>query len=133
MKKTVTLFCIVILSVLSTTAFSQRLVGNWNIVAFQTIKVGEPGFTLSDIGVISFFKDGSGESNVDYSMMGVQKNEQIAFVWNIAQGLISIQGQESDFTRTWIMIEDKRNSQKWQSTDGRFTVYTLELKKQKKK
>ncbi|MDR1584591.1 MAG: hypothetical protein LBS07_00245 [Prevotellaceae bacterium] len=132
MKKFFILFCLIAPGVIPGSLFSQRLTGSWDIVAFQTLRVGEPGYTLSDIGNITFYKDNSGESNINYSLMGVEKNEQTPFKWTVSQKFIAIEGQESDFTRTWIIMENKSSRQKWQATDGKHTIYTLELKKQKK-
>ena len=130
MKKTFALIVFVLL--FSVTVSSQKLTGTWNITAYKTLKVNEPGYTLSDIGSFTFHKDTSGELVVNYSILGIDVNENSAYRWAISQNMVALQGDVSDFIKTWIIVENKAKTQIWQSTDGKHTVYILELTKQAK-
>ena len=130
MKKIFALIIFVLL--FSAGIFSQNLVGTWNIVAYKTLKVNEPGYTLSDIGSITFYKDASGELNVNYSILGVEASDNSVFRWAISQNMTSLQGDLSEFIKTWIVIKSKAKMQIWQATNGKDTVFVLELKKQSK-
>lgn len=131
MKKIIALTTLLLLT--STyIAFSQKLVGTWNIKSYKTVKVNESGYTLSDIGAITFYKDNTGANAINYSVLGMETTDHAAFKWTLNQDLIALQGERSAFVRTWIITESKSKYQKWQSTDGKETVYVLELEKQGK-
>ena len=84
----------------------------------------------SNIGTITFNKNGTGTKNLDYSLLGVSKKDATPFTWSTTEDFITIEGDESEFSKTWIFIENKNDYQKWQSTDGANTVQTLELVKE---
>lgn len=114
----------------SLTSCSHRLVGTWTVQKYQTVTPGDQGTTLSNIGTMTFDKDRTGKKQLDYKVLGISRNDTAPFEWSATEKFVTIKGENSDLTKTWIYIEDKSKFQKWQSTDGSNNVQTLELIKQ---
>ncbi|MGB5274723.1 MAG: lipocalin family protein [Flavobacteriaceae bacterium] len=112
------------------TSCSHRLVGTWTVQNYQTETPGNEGTSLSNIGTITFNKDRSGSKKLDFKILGIQKNDTVPFEWTATENFVTIKGENSALVKTWIYIENKSKSQKWQATDGANTVQTLEMVKQ---
>lgn len=124
---------LIVLSVATLFIFSScahRLVGTWQVQKYERKTPGEQGMSVSNIGTITFDNNGTGEKNLDYSLLGVSSKDITPFEWSATEQFVTIEGDDSDLTKTWIYIENDRKFQKWQSTDGANNVQTLELKKQ---
>ena len=128
--RTKTKLSVLIFSLFFLASCSPRLVGTWNVEKYQRSNPGEQGMSVSNIGTITFNKNGTGTKNLDYSLLGVSKKDATPFTWSTTEDFITIEGDESEFSKTWIFIENKNDYQKWQSTDGANTVQTLELVKE---
>lgn len=127
MKSKFTLFLILLVSI-SLSSCGPRISGTWNIQNYQSNAQGGDGVSLSNIGTLSFNKNGSGEKKINYNFLGSTTEEETSFKWKSEDNLITIDdGQESQFNKTWIILEDKKNYQRWRSTDGRNQVQTLVL------
>ncbi len=112
------------------TSCSHRMVGTWNVSRFETSKLGDQSISLNNVGTMEFKGNGEGEKKLNYSVLGIQRNDELPFKWKWNDDkYISIESQGSEFSKTWIIIENKRKFQKWKSTDGTNTVQVLELKK----
>lgn len=109
---------------------SHRLVGTWTVQKYQTVTPGDQSTTLSNIGTMTFDKDNSGRKQLDYKVLGLQRNDTAPFEWEATEKFVTIKGESSELTKTWIYIENKSKFQKWQSTDGSNKVQTLELVKE---
>lgn len=76
------------------------------------------------------YGNGSGEKNLNYSVLGIQRDDKLPFKWTWNDGkYISIESNGSDFSKTWIIMTNKKKYQKWKSTDGTNNVQIIELKK----
>ena len=76
------------------------------------------------------YGNGSGEKNLNYSVLGIQRDDKLPFKWTWNDGkYISIESNGSDFSKTWIIMTNKKKFQKWKSTDGTNNVQIIELKK----
>ena len=122
------LLCFLILFVLS--SCSHRLVGTWNVEKYEKMTPGEEGMAVSNIGTITFDKNGTGEKNLDYSLLGISAKDVTPFKWSSTENFVTIEGENSEIAKSWIYMENKKSFQKWQSTDGSNNVQTLELAKQ---
>lgn len=112
------------------TACSSRIVGTWTVQRYETTTPGQQGVALSNIGTMQFKNNGSGEKNLNYSVLGITRNDQIPFNWTWNDGkYISIESSGSEFSKTWIIMENKKKFQKWKSTDGSNNIQILELRK----
>lgn len=111
------------------TSCAPRIVGTWNIDKYETKTPGQQGVALKNIGTITFKKRGGGEKNIQYKIFGTSKKDNIPFGWSKASNFLTIESRGSDFSKTWIITEDKRKMQKLQSTDGSNRVQTIELSK----
>lgn len=112
------------------TACSSRMVGTWTVQRYETTTPGQQGVALSNIGTMQFKNNGSGEKNLNYSVLGITRNDQIPFNWTWNDGkYISIESSGSEFSKTWIIMENKKKFQKWKSTDGSNNIQILELRK----
>ncbi len=111
------------------TSCSSRLIGTWTIQKYETTKPEQQAITLINIGTITFNKDGSGEKNVSYIVFGENYFDDLEFNWTTENQYVTIEGQGSKFSKTWIMVESTRRTQKWHSTNGGALVEVLELTK----
>jgi len=127
--KTKTFFALCISTLFLFTSCSHRLVGTWNVQKYERKTPGEEGMSVSNIGSITFEKNGSGQKNLDYSLLGISSKDVTPFQWSATEQFVTIEGDDSEIAKTWIYIENKSKFQKWQSTDGSNNVQTLELKK----
>jgi len=125
-----TKFTILTLATLFFTSCAHRLVGTWDVKKYERKTPGEQGMSVSNIGTITFENNGTGEKDLNYSLLGVSSKDVTPFEWSATEQFVTIEGDDSDLTKTWIYIENDKKYQKWQSTDGANNVQTLELKKQ---
>ncbi len=108
---------------------SHRLSGKWN-VNYETTSPGAQTVSLTNIGTMNFNSNGTGEKQLNYSVMGIQKQDNSPFTWKWEDGkYVEIKSDNSEFAKTWIVIENKRNLQRWKSTDGGSNVQIIELRK----
>ena len=106
------------------------MVGTWTVQRYVTTTPGQQGVALSNIGTMQFQGNGSGEKNLNYSVLGIQRDDKLPFKWTWNDGkYISIESNGSDFSKTWIIMTNKKKYQKWKSTDGTNNVQIIELKK----
>lgn len=108
-------------------ACSDRLVGTWKVQKYETVIPGEQTVSLANIGTMTFNKDFSGVKNVHYNVFGQQRDDSGAFVWSHTESYVTIKANDSNFSKTWLVKEDGKKKQRWQSTDGRGQIQTLEL------
>jgi hypothetical protein len=108
---------------------SPRIVGVWNVENFETVSQGNESMSAKNIGTITFHKDGTGIKNLSLTILGINKVDNTPFNWTLNDNLLTINGQESDFVKTWIIIENQRKYQKIKSTDGADQVQIVELRK----
>lgn len=130
MKITTTTILTSVLGLLLFTSCSHRLVGTWDIQRYENTVSGAEATTLNNIGTMQFKKNGTGEKKVNYTLLGASKNDDSPFKWNWNNDeYVTIEGADSEFSKTWIIITNKRKHQLWRSTDGTQGVQTLELKR----
>lgn len=129
MKNRTILSTFIILTTILFNSCAPKIVGTWNVEEYKRSIPGEPGTSASSIGTISFKRNGKGSKDLDYSLLGVTRKDVTPFKWNATEAYITIEGDKSQLSKTWIVIENKNNYQKWQSTDGANTIQTLELSK----
>lgn len=66
-------------------------------------------------------------ANTEYS---AEKGGQgFDFEWTNTDNTVTMRGFDTEFARSWIVIENKKSHQIWKSTDGANGVQTLELRK----
>ncbi|HDZ13541.1 MAG TPA: hypothetical protein ENH60_01410 [Pricia sp.] len=109
---------------------APRLVGTWSVQNYETVRPANKGISLQNVGTISFDKDGTGQKMMNYSVLGIERDESTPFKWSATETYITIEGTDDEISKTWIYLENKNKSQKWKSTDGKNQVQTLELVKQ---
>ena len=109
---------------------APRLVGTWNVTRFETATAGQQGVSLNNIGTVQFKKNGTGEKNINFSALGTTHNDQTPFRWTSHDGkYVTIESENSEFAKTWIIVTNKKKFQKWNTTDGTNKVQVIELKK----
>lgn len=119
-----------ILAIVLFTSCSHRLVGTWTVQKYDRTTPGNQGTTLTNIGTMTFNKNNTGDKQLDYTVLGIEQSDSAPFEWFATEKYVTITGDDSEISKTWIYIEDKGKFQKWQSTDGENNVQTLELAKQ---
>ncbi len=128
MKSFTTTVSLIAILFFGMTACSSKVVGTWTINKFENAAPSEQGYSLNNIGFITFHKNGSGEKNINYTVLGTNHTDMFPFKWSKADAAITIIGDSTEFSKTWIIISNKRNYQQWKSTSGN-KIQTLELKK----
>lgn len=128
MKRLITSLSLIAILAFSMTACSPKVVGTWTIDKFENAVPSEQGYSLNNIGTITFNKNGTGEKNINYSVLGTNHTDMFPFKWNAADAAITIIGDSTEFSKTWIIISNKKNYQQWKSTSGN-KIQILELKK----
>lgn len=108
---------------------SPRILGVWTVDNFETVTQGVEGVSAKNIGTITFFKDGTGTKDLSFTIFGVSKEDKTPFTWSLNDNLLTINGQESEFAKTWIVVDNQKKVQKMKSTDGADQVQILDLKK----
>lgn len=129
MMKSILKPLIILKVMLFLTSCSQGLEGTWKVQKYQTNIAGEHNITLLDIGTMTFSDDGTGDKNINYSILGITKTDTSSFHWMASEEQITINSKNSEFGKTWIIIKDDRNYKKWKSTDGLNQIQILELVK----
>lgn len=109
---------------------SHRLVGTWTVQKYARTTPGDQGTTLTNIGTMTFNKNNNGDKQLDYTVLGIEQSDSAPFEWSATEKFVTITGDDSEISKTWIYIENKGKFQKWQSTDGENNVQTLELVKE---
>ncbi|KAA5532617.1 hypothetical protein F0919_17700 [Taibaiella lutea] len=110
---------------------SPRMAGTWNIEKYEVNEAGKSTVSVANIGSITFDKNNTGVKDIQYAIFQNEYTDKAPFKWHkINENTISIEGDTSDLTKSWLIIEDKRKEQVWKSTDGSTKVQTLTLTKQ---
>ena len=118
---------------LLSTSCAHRMVGHWNVDRYETQESGQQGVALMNIGTMNFKKDGTGDKNLNYTVLGARIDDSTPFVWTWGDDkFIAIESSQSDLSKSWIIMENKSKYQKWKSTDGSTNIQILELTKTKK-
>ncbi len=126
--RALTIFSVSLVFIL--TSCAHRLVGTWTVQKYENVSPGEKGISVQNVGSISFDKDGTGQKEMNYTVLGIEKDDSTPFEWSATENYITIDSEDSDISKTWIFLENKNKIQKWKSTDGKNQVQTLELVKQ---
>lgn len=110
---------------------SHDVVGTWTIEKYETLSPGGKNTALTNIGTLTFFENGNGEKNLNYNVLGSAKRDTTPFHWVVTENYITLEGQESEIEKTWIIINSSSKVQSWNATDGKNQVQILNLKKNK--
>jgi hypothetical protein len=132
MRRTIFYTALILMAVPLLTSCSHRLVGTWNVESYETSTQGVQSIKLNNIGTMTFRGNGRGESNLTYEVFQIQREDKLPFRWVASDMFVTLDGdkEQSEFNKTWIIVENRRRYQKWRSTDGQNQVQTLELSKQ---
>lgn len=110
---------------------APRIVGTWNVEKLDSMVPGQVGTTLTNIGTITFNKDMSGNKDIHYTVFGVPRDNTSAFTWSYTKAYLTIKTDDSLFAKTWLLVSDKKNTQRFQATNGNNEIQTMELKRKK--
>ncbi|MBK8426453.1 MAG: hypothetical protein IPL27_11020 [Lewinellaceae bacterium] len=128
------LFATMIVTMLSACAsaskqFSRRLEGNWEIVQYKTEIQQLQRTAFPPYRNITFMKRGRGRVSANNEYTEEKGGQGFDFEWTCTDNTVTMRGFDTDFARSWIVVENKKTRQVWKSTDGANGVQTLELKK----
>jgi len=118
--------------IISMASCSPRIVNTWNIDKYKVTDNEGKSMTSENIGTITFKKNGEGEKKLNYNLFHDDYNDASPFQWNLYDDYIvlktaSKQEKDSNFNKTWIIIEDSSKKQVWKSTDGKNMVQVIQL------
>lgn len=111
---------------------SPRIIGEWQVENYEIISSSAESVKATNIGTIIFTTDGSGQKELNFSVLGMNQIDKAGFTWELNKNFITVSGDSSSFVKTWIVLEDKKNFQKLTSTDGAKQVQVMELRRIKK-
>ncbi|WKK73807.1 hypothetical protein QYS49_18175 [Marivirga salinae] len=112
-------------------SLERNIIGSWEIESYSEESGDGSNANAKNIGTINLEKNGTGSNDLSYRILGNERTEETDFTYNVKDENITIKTDgESDLAKSWIIIESKRNFQKWKSTDGKGNVQTLILKKE---
>ncbi len=115
----------------ATKQFSKRLEGHWEITQYKTeIMQVQRAAAFPPFRSITFLKKGKGRVSANNQYTDEKGGQGFDFDWTCTDNTVTMRGFDSEFARSWIVIENKKSSQVWKSTDGSNGVQTLELRKQ---
>ena len=107
---------------------SDKIVGEWNIVRYEKGEPGKPKVTVQNIGTMRFRNNRTGEKEITYGILRNKVSASTPFNWSSTDNFITI-NEDSEFGKTWVRVENKRNHQVLTSTNGADIVQVLELRK----
>lgn len=117
--------------VISLASCSPRIVNTWNIDKYKVTDSNGKSMTSENIGTITFKKNGEGEKKLHYNLFQDDYSDSSPFEWNLYDDYIVLKNtnrkEDSNFNKTWIIIEDSSKKQVWKSTDGKNMVQVIEL------
>lgn len=108
--------------------FQRRLTGSWNIVRYEQRFANGENEVATDLGTITFRKNGSGDNDISVLTRGVRKPDSSDFSWKNTEGEVTIISRNTYIAKSWIVIENKRKYQLWKSTTMA-NVQTMELRR----
>lgn len=118
----------------ATKEYSKRLRGTWKIVNYnverpETRSVAGPAPT--DYGTITFNKDWTGyaENASIFDNISSRSSGPLKFKWSNTENIVVIRGENAGFSKSWIVMTNKKDQQVWKTTDGTNQVNTLELRR----
>ncbi len=120
----IAVFCLMLFASCST-----QVVGTWNVEKYSTITTGEEGPSMSNVGTMTFERNGRGVSDMSFTILGESRKDSEKFTWKEGDSHIRIINDDSDLERIWIFVETKRNSQKWMYVDRDNQIHILKLGK----
>lgn len=131
LKQTTTILIILLLfSCSAQRQLSRRVTGEWQIVSYKEHNINESNVSMTNIGTINFGDNGEGTRSLNFSILGQKYMEGEKFKWTNTENVITIQSQEQEHPKSWIVTESSSKNQKWKSTDGQGNVQIMKLTKQ---
>lgn len=129
--KTIVKSIFAIMILLSFNACTPKLIGTWNVTSYESkASDNQSNVRLSNIGQITLNASGIGQKYIQYNVLGVDKKDSTSLSWTATDKVITIESEGSDFSKTWLIIQNKKKTQLWKSTDGANQIQTIELTKQ---
>ena len=110
--------------------FHRRLVGTWNIQNYEQRFPNGENEVATDLGTITFRKNGSGDNDISVLTRGVRKPDNSDFSWKNTIDEVTIISRNTYLAKSWIVVRNKKKEQTWKSTT-QANVQTMQLKKVK--
>ena len=105
------------------------IVGSWNVERYETNGFSSQSSVLNNIGTMSFNRNGYGQKQINYNIVGTAKKDTTDFTWKADKQYIELYSAGSAFSKIWILEKNKNKKQIWKSTDGAGQIQTLTLVK----
>ena len=110
--------------------FHRRLVGTWDVVTYEQRFPNGENEVASDLGTVTFHKNGSGSNDISVLTRGVRKPDNSDFSWKNTIDEVTILSRNTLLAKSWIVVRNKKSQQIWKSTI-QANVQTMELRKKK--
>ncbi len=123
-----------IIAICALSSCAPKLVGTWTVHQYQATSPGANNVMLNNVGTINFAKDGTGSQQLNYSLLGIEKNNSTTFKWSWKEGdYVLMKNDSTQAAKIWIISAGSSKTQELKSTDGQSTIQTLKLTKQEDK
>lgn len=109
---------------------AKRLSGTWAIAYYEERNREAANPSMTNIGTITFDRDGTGSKLISYSIMQSNYQDDRPFQWENTTQTVTLTGEESSFAKAWFITENKKTYQEWRSTDDAGNVQIMHLRKQ---
>ena len=122
------LFALLLQSCSAEKQFARRLSGEWNIERYAATETTARNAEASALGTIRFRRNGTGEIRMKNILAENRSDDRVRpFQWGNTENTVTIRGDVNQLSKVWIVVENRRRTQVWKSTDGANTVQELRL------
>ena len=108
---------------------TSRLTGEWEIEKYEVRRADGGSTTLENAGNIQFRGNGRGTQTFTSAIAQMDAVTTGDFRWSNDAQTVYITGERAAHRKAWIIVESKRNSQHWRSTDSEGNLQIMHLRK----
>ncbi|MCB9356883.1 MAG: lipocalin family protein [Lewinellaceae bacterium] len=109
--------------------FANRLRGAWQITKYDVNDTRVSAREFTNLGMITFNKNHTGTVDMKNIFTGSSSSGPRPFEWSNTENSVTIRGDNSEITKAWIVVTNKKKVQLWKSTDGYNRIQEIELRR----
>jgi hypothetical protein len=130
MKKYFYFFGILLIAI-AMSSCSTSIAGKWSVAKYEKKSSDQTGFSLNNIGTMTFDRSGNGVKDISYELFNMAREDKIPFRWKTFDDYLTIDSKDSDFNKTWIITKSSGKILELKATDGGNQIQVIELRKTK--
>ena len=109
--------------------FANRLRGQWQITKYDVNDARLALEPYTNLGTITFHKNHTGEVDIKNIFTANRRTGVRQIKWTNTANSVTIQGEDQELAKAWIVVTNKKKTQLWKSTDGYNHIQEIELKR----